>query len=165
MSLTSTRRIASLTCVAIAGALVAACTHPETHYESTVLMVSRHDVQKDSKGEVTIADFELEWDPCPGDQFEFVRGGREFSACMKKYSQGDYLPVNVVHYWDSHGFYRWDVYRVGDCTRIIEPDSEGTYDRSQRCTNHDMHGEASGFDCDRHAPQRLLLVCPWLARR
>lgn len=161
----SKRRLASVATLAAVVTLVAACSHAETHYESTVLLVRRHDVQTTAKGEVTVADFSLEWDACPGDQFEFVRGGREFSACMAKYAPGDYLSVNVVHYWDTHGFYRWDVYRVGDCARVVEPGSEGTYDRSQQCNDHQIHGEWSGFDCDRHAPPKLVAVCPWLARR
>lgn len=141
------------------------CRRSATHYESTVKLVARTPVQKNAEGVVTLTDFELEWDPCPGDQYEYVRGGRAFSACMAKYEPGDYLAVNVVHYWDTHGFYRWDVYRVGDCARDVEPTSEGTYDKSQECKTHKMYGENAGFDCDRTSPANLTAVCPWLARR
>jgi len=151
--------------VAALGALGVGCRRPATRFESAVRLVSKTPVQHGPDGAVTLTDYELEWDPCPGDQLEYVRGGRAFSACMAKYDQGDYLPVEVVHYWDTHGFYRWDVYRVGDCTRDVEPDSEGTFDKSQHCTTHKMYGEASGFDCDRTAPPKLVAVCPWLARR
>ena len=137
--------------------------HEETRFESNVQLVSRRDVTLDAKGVVT-ADFELEWDPCPGDQYQYVRGSREFSACMSKYDKGDYLAVKVRHYWDTRGFYRWDVFQVGDCPRDADPDVEGSYERSQECSDHKAYGESGGFDCNRRTPKRLAKVCPWLSR-
>lgn len=138
--------------------------HPETRFESNVQFVSRRDVTLDAKGGVVTADFELEWDPCPGDQYQYVRGGREFSACMTKYEKGDYLAVKVRHYWDTRGFYRWEVFQVGDCVREAGADTEGSYERSQECAEHKSYGEEVGFDCNRRTPKRLAQVCPWLSR-
>jgi hypothetical protein len=82
--------------------------HQETRFDSNAQLVSRRDVTLDAK-RVVAADFELEWDPCPGDQYRYVRGSREFSACTSKYEKGDDLAVKVRRFWDTRGFYRWDV--------------------------------------------------------
>ena len=150
--------------VVLASATLGCSRHPETRFESNVQLVSRRDVTVDAKGGVLTADFELEWDPCPGDQYQYVRGGREFSACMTKYEKGDYLAVKVRHYWDTRGFYRWQVIQVGDCPREAGADVEGSYERSQECSDHKSYGETEGFDCNRRTPQRLAQVCPWLSR-
>ncbi len=142
----------------------AGCTHPDERFESVLQLVSRVDVETDAKGEVEQADFELEWDPCPGDQFQVVRGGREFARCMQRYEKGDYVSVHVKHYWDPHGFWRWDVEKVGECTRTIEEATEGSFEKSQECSEHQMHGRTAGFDCSRRPFKKLVAVCPWMAR-
>ena len=78
-------------CVAVSG-----CKPREEKYESVCQLIRRDIVTEDEKGP-TLVDVEFEWDPCPGDQFQVVRGGREFAACMEKYKIGDLLPVQVVH--------------------------------------------------------------------
>ena len=109
-------------------------------------------------------DLELEWDPCPGDQFQTVRGGAEFAECMAHYEVGDALPVVVRHWWDSQGFYVWDLESVGGCARAIEPDSEGSFEKSQECHDVIAHGVVVGFECSRLPFQELVAVCPWMER-
>jgi hypothetical protein len=84
---------------------------------------------------------------------------------MARYEAGDMVPVRVLRWWDTRGFHAWDVYRVGDCERPIEDDSEGSYDRSQACERATAYGLPTGFICNRRAERELLEVCPWLERR
>ena len=87
-------KFALLTLGAMAIAL-AGC-HRSKSYESVCQIVRSDAVEKNEKGETTLLDLELEWDPCPGDQFQVVRGGKEFAACMAKHKEGDLVPVRVV---------------------------------------------------------------------
>ena len=54
------------------------------------------------KGAPKVVDYELEWDPCPGDQFQVIRGDATFAQCMAKYDVGELvhdggvLPAFVV---------------------------------------------------------------------
>jgi hypothetical protein len=155
------RKLVALSLLVMAAS---ACSPKERVFESVVQLVRRSDVDVDDKGVVTQVDLEFEWDPCPGDQFQVVRGGTEFAACMSKYETGTYLPVNVKQWWDGRGYYRWDVTRVGDCERTIEPDTEGSYEKSQECENVTSFGEQVGFSCRRRPEKRLLQICPWMAR-
>src|SRR4051812_6265816 len=105
----------------------------EGRYESVCQLIRREVIEVDGLGAPQQVDIELEWDPCPGDQFQVVRGGAAFARCLARYEVGDMLPVRVRHYWDTRGFYKWDVYQVGDCPREIEPSSEGSFEKSQEC--------------------------------
>jgi hypothetical protein len=122
-------------------------------------------VEQDDHGEVAQADFKFEWDPCPGDQFQVVRGGREFARCMKKYETGDYMSVRVRHVWDTRGFYRWEVTQIGDCPHAPEPEAEGSYEQSQECSDEVHHGRTVGFHCSRRPEKKLVAICPWMARQ
>src|SRR4029079_16588832 len=112
-------------------ALTSGCKPREAQYESVTQIVHRDVVEADDKGIPLLVDLELEWDPCPGDQFQVVRGGKDFATCMTKYEVGDFVPVRVLHHWDTRGYYTWDLFQVGDCGRAIEEDSEGSYEKSQ----------------------------------
>lgn len=150
--------LALLSAVALLG-----CGPKEERFESVCQIVHKEVVEVSDKGEPSVVDFELEWDPCPGDQFQIVRGDADFAKCMEKYSQGDYVSVKVAHLWDTRGFYYWDLYQVGGCTRAIE-DEEGSFEKSQECTDESAYGEPIGFNCSRRPKKRLLDVCPWTAR-
>src|SRR5262249_19615629 len=115
------------------GASYAGCSARESKYESVCQLVSQTVVDKSEDGTPELVDLVLEWDPCPGDQFQVIRGGKEFAACVQKYEVGSYLPVHVKQWWDERGYYRWDIYQIGDCTRSIDPDAEGSYEKSQEC--------------------------------
>jgi hypothetical protein len=144
--------------------LLSSCRPKEEEFESVLSLISRTDVEQDDKGEVEEADFKFEWDPCPGDQFQMVRGGKAFAACMKKYDVGDYVSVRVRHIWDTHGFFTWDITKVGDCDHAIEAQAEGSYEQSQECTDATHHGRVVGFSCSRAPQKRLVALCPWMAR-
>jgi hypothetical protein len=144
--------------------MVSGCTHPSHRYESTVQVVRQTIVARDEKAEPTTVDIELEWDPCPGDQFQVIRGGQELAKCMEKYKSGYYVPVHVSHFWDPHGYYRWDIDKIGDCERKIEPTSEGSYEKSQECHDENAYGTGVGFTCDRKPFRELVAICPWMAR-
>ncbi len=145
------------------GCLVA-CGKSERRFESTCQIVRRDVVEVDRNGAAAVIDLELEWDPCPGDQFQVVRGGRDFAACTERYAVGTLVPVLVKQWWDDRGYYTWDVYQVGDCARAIEPSSEGSYEKSQECRTRAMYGENAAFTCSRRPFDKLVAVCPWMAR-
>lgn len=121
-------------------------------------------VEEDGKGQPQMLDVELEWDPCPGDQFQVVRGGPDFAQCMQDVPRGSLQPVLVKHWWDTRGYYMWDVYRIGACGREIEPDSVGSYEKSQECSDTTAFGRKVGFSCSRRPFRKLVSVCPWMAR-
>ncbi|WP_394822760.1 hypothetical protein [Pendulispora albinea] len=162
--MTMLRKAMGAALMALAVFPVVACSPKEERYESVCQLIRRSIVETDSKGKPELIDLELEWDPCPGDQFQVVRGGREFAECMAKYEIGDYLPVHVLHQWDTRGYYKWDLYRVGDCERPIERGAEGSYEKSQECTDRKSFGRTTGFTCSRKPFRELVKVCPWMSR-
>ena len=129
----------------------AGCGKHEQRFESTCQLVRRDVVETNDKGEAEILDVELEWDPCPGDQFQVVRGGKEFAKCK--------------HWWDDRGYYVWDVYKIGTCERPIESQSEGSYEKSQECSEQKSYGMPNGFSCNRRPFKGLVSTCPWMARQ
>ena len=141
-----------------------ACAKAERRFESVCQIVRSNVVEKDDKDRAEVVDVELEWDPCPGDQFQMVRGGQDFAACMQRYEVGSFVPVLVKQWWDDRGYYTWDVYKVGDCSRTIEPGAEGSYEKSQDCSDTKMYGATTGFFCSRRPFEKLLSVCSWMAR-
>jgi len=143
---------------------VTAGCHRDRHYESVCQLVRRDVVETDDNGKPTQIDVELEWDPCPGEQYQVVRGGTDFAACVARYQVGDFVPVRVKQWWDTRGFYTWDVYQVGDCKRDIEPFTEGSFERSQECTETKSFGHVNGFQCNRKPFAKLVSICPWMAR-
>jgi len=145
-------------------ALVAGCTPKEAKYESVCQITREEVVETDAQGKPELVDLELEWDPCPGDQFQVVRGGREFAQCIMKYKVGDYVPVHVLHEWDARGYYKWDLFQIGDCQRPIERTAEGSYEKSQECVERKAYGRPVGFTCSRKPFRQLVKVCPWMAR-
>ena len=154
------RRVALslISCVALLG-----CTPKTERFESVCQIVHKEVVEASDKGEPAIVDYELEWDPCPGEQLQIVRGNADFAKCMAKYAQGDLVPVKVEHQWDTRGFYEWDVYQVGDCTRAMD-DAEGSFEKSQECSDEMAYGQSIGFNCSRRPQKKLVQVCPWTAR-
>lgn len=141
------------------------CSAKEKKFESVCQVVAKRVVETSDDGKPELVDLELEWDPCPGDQFQIVRGSAEFAQCTTKYEVGQYVPVRVKQWWDERGYYRWDIYQVGDCTRDIEPESEGSYEKSQECSEVKAYGHVTGFDCMRRPEKKLVSVCPWMARK
>lgn len=147
-------------------ALAASACHPEKRYESVVQIVAKRRVEADAENKTSLVlDMEVEWDPCPGDQYQVIRGDKDFAACTKKYKVGDYVPVVVRHIWDPRGYYTWDIERVGDCPRAMERESAGSYEKSQECHEVTHHGHKVGFECSRKPFRDLVKRCPWTARQ
>jgi hypothetical protein len=144
-------------------AVLASCGHPETRWESVCQIVKRAVVEEDKEGPLLV-DLELEWDPCPGDQFQVVRGGHDFAVCTAKYKEGTLVPVHVRHFWDARGYYRWDVEQVGDCKREVEIAAPGSYEKGQECSDVVYQGHKLGFSCSRKPFKKLVSTCPWMAR-
>lgn len=155
----------SVALMAGAVALTSSC-HPTERYESVGQLLRADVVEVDEKDpkKATMLEIEIEWDPCPGDQFQVIRGGAEFAACMKQYEGGDYLSLVVDRFWDSRGYYRWEVVKVGECDRPMQIDAEGSYEKSQECDDVMHHGVKAGFTCSRKPFAKLVSVCPWMAR-
>lgn len=149
---------------AVAALLLLAGCASERRYESACQIVSKYVVEQDDKGEPTQVDVEMEWDPCPGDQVQMVRGGADFAKCMAKWNPGDYVPVKVVHFFDSRGYWDWDLYEIGGCARPIESGSYGSYAKSRECSDAKTHGHPYGFDCALLPEKRLGGICPWMKR-
>lgn len=150
--------------IAIALSLGATACSRTRRYESAVQVVRKEVVEKAPDGAALQVDYEVEWDACPGDQFQVIRGGRAFAECTAKYDVGDTVPVYVRHWWDERGYYRWDIERMGDCWRTIEPDSAGSYEKGQECKVVENYGHTSGFTCSRKPFRQLVKRCPWMAR-
>ena len=156
------RLVHLLTLLAVGSLL--GCSRKDEQFESVCQIVKRTVADTDDKGAPTLVDLELEWDPCPGDQFQMVRGGKDFAACMAKYDEGDFVPVRVVHQWDTRGRYSWDIFQIGDCKRPLETNNEGSYEKSQECSDEKSYGQATGFACSRRPFKTLVSVCPFMAR-
>jgi|GEM_PF-693199 len=151
--------------LAVSSLALVGCGKHERRFESTCQIVRRNVVETDETGEPEILDVELEWDPCPGEQFQVVRGGKAFAKCMQQYEVGKLVPVLVKHWWDDRGYYDWDVYKIGNCEREIEVDAEGSYEKSQECSDESAYGRAVGFSCSRRPFKGLVSACPWMARQ
>jgi hypothetical protein len=140
------------------------CKPKERSFESVCQVIRKEPVEVDSEGKLLQFDVELEWDPCPGDQYQVVRGGGDFGRCMEKYKIGDLVPVRVVQLWDTRGYFFWDVYEVGDCARPVERAVEGSYEKSQECSDTTAYGRVNGFSCSRKPFKQLVSICPWMSR-
>jgi hypothetical protein len=160
---TGTRARAAIALAVVLGVAASACSRPK-RYESAVQVVRKEVVEKDANGVALQVDFELEWDACPGDQFQVIRGGRWFAECTAKYDVGDEVPVYVRHWWDDRGYYRWDIERMGDCWRDVETESVGSYEKGQECKDVENHGFKAGFTCSRKPFRSLVKRCPWMQR-
>lgn len=147
----------------MASVLLLGC-NPTSRYESVCQLIRREVLETDAAGHATVVDVELEWDPCPGDQFQVVRGDGAFAECLARYEVGDALPVVVQHSWDSRGYYVWDLESVGGCAHAIERGAEGSFEKSQECHEVLRQGIAVGFECNRQPFEELVAVCPWMAR-
>jgi len=144
-------------------AILAGC-HSNERFESVGQLVHSEVIEVDDKGKTTLHEIEFEWDACPGDQFQVVRGGAVFAECIKEHAVGEMVSIEVLHYWDGRGYYRWEVTRVAGCDRPPQVEAEGSYEKSQECNDVLHHGQKVGFYCNRKPLAKLVDVCPWMAR-
>lgn len=156
-------RVLTAACLA-ALALAGSGCHREERFESVVQIIRKEVVDVDAEGKTQVLDMEVEWDPCPGDQFQVIRNGKTFAACAEKYGVGDYVPVVAIHRWDPRGYYTWDISQLGDCPRSMHPGEPGSYEKSAECKDVKMHGNKLGFSCSRKPFRDLVQRCPWTAR-
>ncbi len=144
-------------------ALVAGC-RAERRYESVCQITAITPVELDAAGETSLVDVQIEWDPCPGDQVQVIRGGADFAKCMARWSSGDLVPAKVLHFWDTRGYWTSEVYELAGCARPFQVDGVGDYTKSRECRDKASHGRADGFDCSLLPEARLAALCPWMKR-
>jgi hypothetical protein len=132
-------------------------------YESRV-EITRIDAVRLRDGKARDLDVEFSYPDCPGKPVEVIRGGADFAQCLSRYKVGDTVPVKVRHHWDAAGFYDWDIYEMGGCSRPPDPDDEASFDEVKECEPIVVNGVEEGFHCS-YVPQKMLLSkCPWFRR-
>ncbi|MCC6644962.1 MAG: hypothetical protein IT374_05245 [Polyangiaceae bacterium] len=145
-------------------ALSTGCRRKDKTYESVVQLVRYDAPETGDDGKPLYADVELEWDPCPGDQIEVVRGDAAFAACMAKHELGEMLVAEVRTAWDARGFYRWDITKVADCDRPPQAGDTASFEKIQECGDVTLHGQKAGYRCLRKPYADLIKICPWMRR-
>jgi len=150
--------------VVLVGLVVTACHRPK-HYDANVEVTRIAVVRKDEAGNPLTLDFEVSYAECPGNQMEVIRGGAEFAACVAKYKVGDKVKIGIDHERDDEGLYRWTVRRVGECTRVPDPNDEASYAMVRECEDWSVNGTRVGFQCKSVPEKSLIEKCPWFKRR
>jgi hypothetical protein len=153
--------VVSASVVALA---MAACHRPK-HYEANVEVTRIAPIRKDDAGKPLTLDFEVSYLECPGTQIEVIRGGADFAACVSKYTVGEKVKVAIDHEWAEEGHYKWTVRKVGDCTRVPDPNDEASYAMVRECDDWNINGTRVGFQCKYIPEKKLVDKCPWFKRR
>lgn len=156
------RRSIALAFVAVT--LIAAC-HKSKSYTANVEITRIQAVRKDASGVPLTLDFEFSYAECPGTQIEVIRGNRDFAACVARYKVGDKVTLGIDHLWSDEGHYKWNVTKVGDCARLIDPDDEASFAMVRECADWKVNDQRVGFQCKYVPEQALLDKCPWFQRR
>jgi hypothetical protein len=144
---------------------VASGCHRPKHYEANVEVSRVSPIRKDEQGKVLTLDLEISYVECPGTQVEVMRGDAVFAACVSKYKVGEKVKIELDHVWHEEGHYEWRVNKVGDCTRVIDPNDEASYAMVRECTDWEVNGTRVGFQCKYIPEKNLLQKCPWFRRR
>ncbi len=147
------------------GILLSSGCHRPKHYETNVEVTRVTAVRKDEQGKILTLDLEVTYAECPGTQMEVMRGDATFAACVSKYKVGDKVKVGLDHVWDPEGHYEWQVRKVGECDRVIDPADEASYGVVRECSDWDVNGTRVGFQCTYIPEKALLQKCPWFRRR
>jgi hypothetical protein len=135
--------------------------HRSKHYDVNVELTRISPLRKDDLGNAISTDVEFSYVECPGTQIEVMRGGKEFSACIKQFKVGDRIKVKLEHHWDPEGFYDYDVYEVGGCKRPPDPNDEASYKLVRECADWNVNGARVGFQCNYTNKKELNKKCPW----
>lgn len=138
--------------------------HRTKTYEANVQVTRVHATRKDEAGNPLTTDLEFTFVECPGTQVEVVRGGKEFSDCVKKLNAGDKVKVKLVHKWDAEGFYDHDVVQVNECKRPPDPNDEASYKMVRDCSDWNVNGARVGFQCNYADKKDLNKKCPWFSK-
>ena len=94
-----------------------------------------------------------------------IRGGKEFSECMKKYKVGDKVKAKLTHAWDAEGRWDYDVHELGGCKRPPDPNDEASYKMIRDCSDWNVNGTRVGFTCKYSEKTELNKKCPWFKTR
>jgi hypothetical protein len=154
--------ITSVVCFALS---LAACGEKSHSYDSKVRISRVDTVRSDENGQPLLVDVEFDWEACPGEQLEVIRGSAEFAKCIAKHHVGEELPVKVEHRKLSDGHWDWDVHQLGDCARPPDIHDESSFDMVQECRDIEEHDVVVGFECDREPHPDVLAACPWFQRQ
>ena len=139
--------------------------HRAKHYDASVEVTRISAIRKDEAGNVLTTDFEFSYVECPGTQIEVIRGGKEFSDCVKQFKVGDKVKVKLDHKWDPEGFYDYDVYEVQGCKRPPDPNDEASFKMVRDCKDWNVNGTRVGFQCNYTDKKELNKKCPWFVKR
>ena len=120
---------------------IGGCHRPK-EYEATVEITRKDVVRKDEAGNAIASDLEISYVECPGTQIEVIRGGKEFSDCIKSLKFGDKAKVKVTHAWDPEGKWDYDVHQVNDCKRPSDPNDEPSFKTVRDCSDWTVNGSA-----------------------
>ena len=138
--------------------------HRSKEYEANVEITRTMVLRKDEAGAPTNSDAEFSYIECPGTQIEIIRGGKEFSECMKKYKVGDKVKVKLTHAWDPEGHWDYDVHELGGCKRPPDPNDEASYKMVRDCADWNVNGVRVGFECKYADKVELTKKCPWFKK-
>ncbi len=150
--------------VALAAFPLAGC-HRTKQYEATVEVTRFEVVRKDETGAPITTDVEVSYAECPGTQSELIRGGKEFSDCVKSMKVGDKAKVKLEHVWDPEGHYDYHVLQVNECKRPWDPNDEASTKVVRDCADWTVNGVRVGFQCNYTDKKELNKKCPWFKTR
>lgn len=139
---------------------VAGCHRPK-QYEANVEVTRTAIIRKDESGNPLTSDLEFSYVGCPGTQIEVIRGGKEFSECIKQFKLGDKVKVKLTHQWSDEGHWDYAVYQVNDCKRPPDPNDEASYKIVRDCADWNVNGAKVGFLCKYEDKNELNKKCPW----
>ena len=143
---------------------VLACHRPK-EFEANVEITRTMVIRKDESGVPLTSDAEFSYVECPGTQIEVIRGGKDFSECMKQHKVGEKVKVKLTYAWDNEGFWDYDVHELGGCRRPPDPNDEASYKMVRDCADWNVNGTRVGFQCKYTDKTELNKKCPWFKKR
>lgn len=158
------KKLVVMALVASAFPAITACHRPK-EFEANVEITRTAVIRKDESGVPITSDAEFSYSECPGTQIEVIRGGKEFSECIKKYKVGDKVKVKMTYAYDPEGFWDYDVHHLGDCKRPPDPNDEASFKMVRDCADWNVNGTRVGFQCKYADKAELTKKCPWFKKR
>jgi len=141
------------------------CKESEKIYETNLELKILKVIKKDSENKPLVIDVEVTYPDCPGTQVEIIRGDKNLANCvLKNYKVGDVVKGEIRWKWDSLGFYKWQIEKIGECERFIDPQDEFSYEMVEECEDYIVYGTKVGFLCKRVPTSNLIQKCPWFRR-
>jgi hypothetical protein len=135
--------------------------HRPKDYEANVEVTRVMVLRKDETGNPINMDLEFSFVECPGTQIEVIRGGKEFSECIKNTKLGDKVKVKLNHHFTDEGRWDYSVYQVNECKRPPDPNDEASYKMVRDCADWMVNGQKAGFQCNYADKKDLNKKCPW----